>query len=103
MCIMTAPTRKALGKRIRMLRKANKLSQQKFALMVGVERSYLSKLEAGKRNPSIDCIEKIANGLDVTLSELFLNIEAEALRDSTHAGNCANREVRYRLSRFDSD
>ncbi len=74
---MTAQTREALGNRIRELRKANGLSQQKLALMVNVERSYLAKLEQGKRNPSIDCLEKIAGGLDVTLSELFANLEAQ--------------------------
>ncbi|MBQ9041686.1 MAG: helix-turn-helix transcriptional regulator [Eggerthellaceae bacterium] len=72
---MTAQTREALGNRIRELRKANGLSQQKLALMVNVERSYLAKLEQGKRNPSIDCLEKIAGGLDVTLSELFAGLE----------------------------
>lgn len=74
---MTAQTREALGNRIRELRKANRLSQQKLALMVDVERSYLAKLERGKRNPSIDCLEKIAGGLDVTLSELFAGIEGD--------------------------
>ena len=74
---MTAQTREALGNRIRELRKANGLSQQTLALMVNVERSYLAKLERGKRNPSIDCLEKIAGGLGVTLSELFADIEAQ--------------------------
>lgn len=76
-CAMTTATRKALGHRIRILRKENHLTQQKLALMVNVERSYLAKLEAGTRNPSIDCLEKIAEGLGVTLSELLHDVERE--------------------------
>ena len=49
---MSQNTRKAIGNRIRELRKSQKLSQQKLALMVNVERSYLAKIEGGKRNPS---------------------------------------------------
>ena len=79
---MTAKTREALGARIRSLRKAENLSQKKLALMVGVERSYLAKVEAGKRNPSIDIIEKIAHGLGVTLSELFAGIDSIPTEDS---------------------
>ncbi|BAK45763.1 hypothetical protein EGYY_27710 [Eggerthella sp. YY7918] len=39
--------------------------------MIGVGRSYLAKIETGKRNPTIDFLEKVAIGLDVTLEELF--------------------------------
>ena len=60
--------------RIKDLRAANKLSQQRLALMVGVERSYLAKLEKGERNPSIDVIEKIAKGFGLSLSEFFRGI-----------------------------
>ena len=72
---MTAKTRKALGRRIRLLRKANSLSQQKFALMVNVERSYLAKVELGQKNPSVDVLEKIAHGLGITLSELLEGVD----------------------------
>ena len=68
---MTESTRRAIGARIKTLRIENGLSQQKLALMVGVERSYLAKLEAGKRNATIDCFEKIADGLGVSLIELL--------------------------------
>lgn len=39
--------------------------------MVGIERSYLSRLESGLKNPSIDLIERIASGFDMSLSEFF--------------------------------
>ena len=73
---MTASTRKAIGMRIRALRKENRLSQEKFALMVSVERSYLARVEMGQKNPSIDVLEKIAHGLGMTLSELFEGVDS---------------------------
>ena len=60
-----------LGKRIRDLRNSIGLSQEKFALQIGMDRTYLASVETGKRNISICNIKKIANGLGVSLSELF--------------------------------
>ena len=60
-----------LGKRIRELRQKAGLSQEKFALKIGMDRTYFASVEAGKRNIAICNIKKIADGLDVTLSELF--------------------------------
>ena len=63
-----------IGNRIRELRTQTGLSQEKFAQKIGMDRTYLASVELGKRNISIVNIEKIANGLNVTLSELFKNI-----------------------------
>ncbi len=71
---MTLAKRQAIGMRIRQLRKVNGLSQTKLALMVGVERSYLARVEAGSRNASIDVLEKIADGFGMSLSEFFSGI-----------------------------
>ncbi len=60
-----------LGNRIRKLRQHTGLSQEKFALKIGMDRSYFASVEAGKRNIAIVNIKKIADGLNVTLSELF--------------------------------
>lgn len=60
-----------LGKRIRELRQKTGLSQEKFALKIGMDRTYFASVEAGKRNIAICNIKKIADGLDVTLTELF--------------------------------
>lgn len=60
-----------LGKRIRELRTRTGLSQEKFALKIDMDRTYFASVEAGKRNIAICNIKKIADGLDVTLSELF--------------------------------
>ena len=64
-----------LGKRIRELRNSKTgLSQEKFALQIGMDRTYFASVEAGRRNIAIVNIKKIADGLGVTLSELFENL-----------------------------
>lgn len=63
-----------IGNRIRELRSRTGLSQEKFAKKIGMDRTYFASVELGKRNISIVNIEKIANGLDVTLSEFFKDI-----------------------------
>ena len=65
-----------LGLRIRELRQATGLSQEKFALSIGMDRTYFASVELGKRNVAIVNLEKITKGLNVTLSELFKNIES---------------------------
>lgn len=63
-----------IGKRIRELRQQTGLSQEKFALKIGMDRSYFASVENGKRNIAVINLEKIANGLDVSMSELFKGI-----------------------------
>ena len=62
---------KLLGDRIRELRNKIGLSQEKFALSIGMDRTYFASVEAGRRNIAICNLKKIADGLGVTLSELF--------------------------------
>ena len=63
-----------IGNRIRELRKETGLSQEKFAAKIGMDRTYFACVELGKRKISIVNLEKIADGLDISLAELFLNI-----------------------------
>lgn len=60
-----------LGNRIKLLRQKTGLSQEKFSLKIGMDRTYFASVEIGKRNISIINIQKIADGLGITLSELF--------------------------------
>ena len=53
------------------------LSQEKFALSIGMDRTYYASVESGKRNISIKNIEKIAVGLNVNISEIFKDIEGK--------------------------
>lgn len=63
-----------LGKRIRELRQQTGLSQEKFALKIGMDRTYFASVEEGKRNIAIVNIKKVADGLGVSLSELFADL-----------------------------
>lgn len=51
-----------IGARIRELRTQLGISQEKFAMKIGMDRTYFASVELGKRNVSIVNIEKIANG-----------------------------------------
>jgi transcriptional regulator with XRE-family HTH domain len=70
---------KDLGKRIQERRKEKTgLSQEKFALKIEMDRTYFASVEAGRRNISIVNIKKIADGLGVSLSELFKGLPYNA-------------------------
>jgi transcriptional regulator with XRE-family HTH domain len=60
-----------LGVRIKELRKRAGLSQDQLAEKVGIESKYLSRIEVGKRQPSLETLENIADGLQVQMKELF--------------------------------
>jgi len=62
-----------IGNRIRELRLQTGLSQEKFAQKIGMDRTYFASVELGKRNISIVNIEKIVNGLEISLPEFFKN------------------------------
>ena len=61
-----------VGKRVRELRlEKTALSQENFAKKIGLDRTYISSVEQGKRNISIVNLEKIATALGVSLKEFF--------------------------------
>ena len=64
-----------IGKRIKELRLTLGLSQEKFALKIGMDRTYYASVEAGKRNISLQNIQKIADGFEISLSRLFEKVE----------------------------
>ena len=61
----------SFGQRVRKLRQQTGLSQERFALQIGMDRTYFSSVESGKRNLSLPNIKKIADGLSVSVSYLF--------------------------------
>jgi len=63
-----------VGKRIREIREKIDMSQKGLAYFSDLDRSYIASVESGQRNISIVNLEKIANALGVTLSELFKGI-----------------------------
>lgn len=59
------------GQRIKKIRNNQGISQEKFALLIDMDRTYYASVENGKRNVSINNIEKIAKGFNISLEELF--------------------------------
>lgn len=61
----------SLGKRVKELRNKLGISQEELADLAGLDRTYITSVECGKRNISIINIEKLAIALKVTLKEFF--------------------------------
>ena len=61
----------SLGAAIRYERSVLGISQEELAHRSGLHRTYVSDLERGSRNPSIDSIEKLARALQISVSKLF--------------------------------
>lgn len=72
---MDIPIQKVFGICVRKFRLETGLSQEKFALKISMDRTYYASVESGKRNISIENIQKIASGLGISLSKLFFTIE----------------------------
>ncbi|MEN9875208.1 MAG: hypothetical protein RLZZ529_205 [Bacteroidota bacterium] len=60
-----------VGKNIQKIRESKGISQQELAAKCNFEKSNMSRLEAGRVNPTLSTLEKVAKALDVSLAELF--------------------------------
>lgn len=65
------PHRVAFGTRLRTLRMDLGWSQEEFAHRAGLDRTYVSGVERGVRNPTLDVITKFAATLEVDIADLF--------------------------------
>lgn len=72
---MQEEIRVAYGKAVRAIRQDKKISQEELGDLCGLHRTYISDIELGKRNVSLENIDKIANALQVKKSELFVEVE----------------------------
>lgn len=68
---MSNDIRELLGNRVRFLRRKNGWTQVEMAEMLGVDRSYLSEIETGKKDPSLRVMKTIADGFGLSLSQLL--------------------------------
>lgn len=66
----------ALGRAVRRLRLEAKLSQQRLAMEVEVDPTYISRIETGRSNISFSAMRRISRGLDVPAWRLVQLIEA---------------------------
>lgn len=66
---------KKLGTTLKTLRAEKGVSQEKLALSTGIDRRYMSDIENGRRNVSLEIIAKLAAFFEMKVSELFQRIE----------------------------
>ena len=69
------PLQNNIGPTIRALRAQRNVSQEKLALETGIGRRYMSDIENGRRNVSLETIEKLAGFFEISASELVRRIE----------------------------
>jgi transcriptional regulator with XRE-family HTH domain len=72
-------TLRVLGLLIRRRRMATGISQEELGLRCNLDRTYISGLERGIRNPSLTALVNLAQGLNITVSQLLENLEIEKI------------------------
>lgn len=72
---MSRNIQEAFGKKVRELRQKMGISQENFADICDLHRTYISDVELGKRNISIENIQRVADALNMTMEELFKEVE----------------------------
>lgn len=60
-----------IGQRIRELRKGLEISQEALAYKAEVDRTYVTDVENGRRNVSVEILERLIKALDVSITEFF--------------------------------
>ncbi|GAA4056921.1 helix-turn-helix transcriptional regulator [Microbacterium laevaniformans] len=68
------PLNRTLGENLRLLRHARGRSQQEFAHDLGYDRTYLSSVERGERNLTLDSVSKLADQLGVEPLDLLQDV-----------------------------
>jgi transcriptional regulator with XRE-family HTH domain len=71
---MSTDISRRFGARVRELRLENKMRQIDLAERVGIQEAYLSTLESGKKEPCLEVIAMLADGLKVSLRRLFWDL-----------------------------
>ncbi len=64
-------SKKLIGARIKSIREAKKLTQEGLAEKMDINTIYLSNIERGKANPTLDMLIKLSDALEVEMWELF--------------------------------
>lgn len=71
---------KILGLSIKRIREQRKLSQEKLAEAADIHTSYIGQIERGLRHPSLKVLFRIADALNIKISELFKDIDAKKIK-----------------------
>jgi transcriptional regulator with XRE-family HTH domain len=73
--------RQRLGRRIQRLRKARGYTQEQLAEAIDINAKYLSSVERGEENPTLDLLLRLSKGLQVELPELFQFVQEGESRE----------------------
>jgi len=76
---------------LKKIREEKNISQSKLAILAGISRSYVSEIESGKKTPSLDMLERIAEALEVCTSLLLIN-NKDCCNCTRHKDKEANSE-----------
>lgn len=63
--------RQRFGRAIRRRRRGLDISQERLAELAELHRTYISDIERGEVNPSLETIDKLAKALDISIAQLF--------------------------------
>lgn len=64
-----------IGKRIRNIRKAKKMTLEDLAFEIGMDYSFIARIETGKATASLETLYKISKGLKIKFYQLFNEID----------------------------
>lgn len=73
------------GKKIQLLRKNHNISQENLALLLKINRNYLSRIETGKSEPTLSIIKDLSN---------FFNVDVASLMDMNKSNNSDADKIR---------
>ncbi len=68
--------KKLIGLRIKELRNNRGLTQEKLAELMGINPVYMSGIERGKENPTLNTLINLSNALDVEIGDIFASLES---------------------------
>ena len=67
-----------LGRNVRNARLGKRMTQEALALDADMKRSYLSELEAGKRNPTVKALGRLAKALEMEAADLLRSVPVDS-------------------------
>lgn len=76
--------RERFGKAIRRRRRELDLTQEELAERADLHRTFISIIERGEANPSLDNIERLAQALEISIADLLIQYKVEAQSESTN-------------------
>jgi transcriptional regulator with XRE-family HTH domain len=94
-----SPAHIAYGQALREFRAERRISQERLAQLAGLDRTYVSGIERGERNPSLTNLLKLAETLDVRLLEVAHRADAIAAGSSAKRRGARRHPISFALER----